>query len=79
MIEIMGDEQIKMQGDFITPTQFEQMFGISKAKQTRLRFRRNYTTKYTSKTPLLPYVRIGKSILYSLTSVQEWLKKQEIQ
>lgn len=71
--------KLKCRAILFTPTQFEQMFGISKAKQTRLRFRRNYTTKYTSKTPPLPYVRIGKSILYSLTSVQEWLKTQEIQ
>lgn len=78
MIEIVEGQEIKMQGDFITPQQFEEMFNISKDKQNRLRFRRNYTEKYSSKTPPLPYIRIGKKILYSLESVKEWLKKQEI-
>lgn len=78
MIEIVDAQEIKVQGDFITPEQFEEMFGISKPKQNRLRFRKNYTEKYSSKIPPLPYIRIGKKILYSIASVNEWLKKQEI-
>lgn len=78
MIEIVNEQEIKLQGDFITPEQFEEMFGISKSKQNRLRFRRNYTEKYSSKVPPLPYIRIGKKILYSVSSITEWFKKQEI-
>lgn len=78
MIGIIDDRKTKVQSDFISPEQFEEMFGISIPKQYKLRLKINYTEKYRSKVPPSPYIRVGKKILYSVKSVNEWLKKQEI-
>ena len=37
MIDVV-DEKIEKKNEFITPEQFEELFGISIDKQTRLRF-----------------------------------------
>ena len=76
MIDVV-DEKIEKKNEFITPEQFEELFGISIDKQTRLRFSVNYTEKRKAKIPPLPYIRIGKRILYRLESVKEWLIEQE--
>ena len=50
MIDVV-DEKIEKKNEFITPEQFEELFGISIDKQTRLRFSVNYTEKRKAKIP----------------------------
>lgn len=56
--------------DFLTPQKLESEFGISISKQYKLRMRKNHNRPDT-----LPFVRIGKTILYKRTEIEAWLDR----
>ena len=59
---------------WLTPEQLQNQYGISRTQQAKLRMRRNYkdgATKYP-----IPFVKIGKHILYLKADIEEWLLSQ---
>ena len=59
---------------WLTPDQLQEQYGISRTQQAKLRMRRNYrdgVTKYP-----IPFVKIGKHILYLKKDIEEWLLSQ---
>lgn len=56
--------------DFLNPKSLEREFGISQSKQAKLRMR-----KFHNKPDSLPFVRIGKTILYKRTEILAWLDR----
>lgn len=59
---------------WLTPEQLQDQYGISRTQQAKLRMRRNYkdgATKYP-----IPFVKIGKHILYLKADIEKWLLSQ---
>nr|WP_315002453.1 helix-turn-helix domain-containing protein [uncultured Campylobacter sp.] len=59
---------------WLTPEQLQNQYGISRTQQAKLRMRRNYkdgATKYP-----IPFVKIGKHILYLKADIEKWLLSQ---
>lgn len=59
---------------WLTPYQLQDQYGISRTQQAKLRMRRNYkdgATKYP-----IPFVKIGKHILYLKADIEKWLLSQ---
>lgn len=59
---------------WLTPEQLQDQYGISRTQQAKLRMRRNYkdgATKYP-----IPFVKIGKRILYLKADIEKWLLSQ---
>lgn len=59
---------------WLTPEQLQDQYGISRTQQAKLRMRRNYkdgATKYP-----IPFVKIGKRILYPKADIEKWLLSQ---
>jgi hypothetical protein len=63
---------------YITPKQLEEIFGISRGYQYKLRMRKNYTDESREKHSPIPFIKIGNRILYDIDSITEWIKSQEI-
>lgn len=70
-------ENAKFFGKYITPAQLEEIFGISRAYQYKLRMRKNYTDESKQKKPPIPFLKIGNRILYNVDSIIAWLKVLE--
>ena len=61
-------------GSWLTTDQLQDQYGISRTQQAKLRMRRNYkdgATKYP-----IPFVKIGKRILYLKADIEKWLLSQ---
>lgn len=59
---------------WLTTYQLQDQYGISRTQQAKLRMRRNYrdgVTKYP-----IPFVKIGKHILYLKADIEKWLLSQ---
>ena len=59
---------------WLTPEQLQDQYGISRTQHAKLRMRRNYkdgATKYP-----IPFVKIGKHILYLKADIEKWLLSQ---
>nr|WP_315083524.1 hypothetical protein [uncultured Campylobacter sp.] len=59
---------------WLTTYQLQDQYGISRTQQAKLRMRRNYgngATKYP-----IPFVKIGKHILYLKADIEKWLLSQ---
>ncbi|HQH15038.1 MAG TPA: helix-turn-helix domain-containing protein [Bacteroidales bacterium] len=56
--------ELKKEPDYITTKDFKEMFGISHVTQWKLR-----------KAGKLPYMTIGKSIIYSLSEIEKVTKQ----
>ena len=56
--------------DLLNPKQLESEFGISVAKQYKLRMRKNH-----GKPDTLPFIKIGKTILYKRMDIEAWLDR----
>lgn len=59
---------------WLTTDQLQDQYGISRTQQAKLRMRRNYkdgATKYP-----IPFVKIGKRILYLKADIEKWLLSQ---
>ncbi|HPA13398.1 MAG TPA: helix-turn-helix domain-containing protein [Bacteroidales bacterium] len=56
--------ELKKEPDYITTKDFKEMFGISHVTQWKLR-----------KAGKLPYMTIGKSIIYSLAEIEKVTKQ----
>lgn len=59
---------------WLTTYQLQDQYGISRTQQAKLRMRRNYgdgATKYP-----IPFVKIGKRILYLKADIEKWLLSQ---
>lgn len=50
-------ENAKFFGKYITPAQLEEIFGISRAYQYKLRMRKNYTDESKQKRPPIPFLK----------------------
>lgn len=62
---------------YITPAQLEEMFGISRGLQNKLRMQKNYTDENRQKHLPLPFLKIGNRILYNIDSIKHWLEDIE--
>ncbi|AHE94567.1 TPA: helix-turn-helix domain-containing protein [Campylobacter fetus subsp. venerealis] len=62
---------------YITPSELEEMFGISQSTQYKLRMQKNYTDENRQKHIPIPFVKIGNRILYNIDSIKKWLKNIE--
>lgn len=59
---------------WLTTYQLQDQYGISRTQQAKLRMKRNYgggATKYP-----IPFVKIGKHILYLKADIEKWLLSQ---
>lgn len=56
--------------DFLTPKKLEKEFGISLIKQSKMRMRKNH-----GKPDTLPFIKIGKTILYKRMDIEAWLDR----
>ena len=54
--------------DFLTPKKLEAEFGISIIRQSRMRMRKNQ-----NQTNSLPFIKLGKLILYKRNEIEKWL------
>ncbi|EIA5268078.1 helix-turn-helix domain-containing protein, partial [Campylobacter jejuni] len=59
--------------NFLTPKQLEDEFGISISKQNKMRMQKNQNS-----TNSLPFIKIGKTILYKRSEIEIWLDKNTI-
>ena len=60
---------------WLTPYQLQDQYGISRTQQAKLRMRRNYEEGATNCNPI-PFVKIGKHILYPKADIEKWLLTQ---
>ncbi|EAH6819891.1 DNA-binding protein, partial [Campylobacter jejuni] len=51
--------------NFLTPKQLEDEFGISISKQNKMRMQKNQNS-----TNSLPFIKIGKTILYKRSEIE---------
>lgn len=61
-------------GSWLTTYQLQDQYGISRTQQAKLRMRRNYKDD-AAKYPI-PFVKIGKHILYLKADIEKWLLSQ---
>lgn len=54
--------------DYLTPKHLESEFGISINKQYKMRMKKNYC-----KNKAIPFIKIGKVILYKRSEIERWL------
>ncbi|EAK0420076.1 TPA: helix-turn-helix domain-containing protein [Campylobacter jejuni] len=59
--------------NFLTPKQLEDEFGISISKQNKMRMQKNQNNANS-----LPFIKIGKTILYKRSEIEIWLDKNMI-
>ncbi|CAM2972829.1 helix-turn-helix domain-containing protein [Helicobacter burdigaliensis] len=59
--------------NFLTPKQLENEFGISISKQNKMRMQKNQNNANS-----LPFIKIGKTILYKRSEIEIWLDKNMI-
>ncbi len=59
--------------DFLTPKQLQEEFGISTGKQSKMRMR-----KHHNKENAIPFVKLGKTILYKRDDILNWLDNNAI-
>ncbi|MCR2056414.1 helix-turn-helix domain-containing protein [Campylobacter helveticus] len=59
--------------DFLTPKQLQEEFGISVGKQSKMRMR-----KHHNKENAIPFVKLGKTILYKRDEILSWLDNNMI-
>ena len=60
---------------WLTPYQLQDQYGISRTQQAKLRMRRNYEANGVKPNPI-PFVKIGKRILYLKADIEKWLLSQ---
>ncbi len=56
--------------DFLTPKKLEAEFGISITRQSKMRMRKNQ-----NQTNSLPFIKLGKLILYKRSEIEKWLDR----
>lgn len=59
--------------DFLTPKELEREFGISTNKQYKMRMRKHYNQENS-----IPFIKLGKTILYRRSDIESWLNKNTI-
>lgn len=59
--------------DFLNPKALEQEYGISLTLQAKLRMRR-----YDKDPKSLPFIKLGKTILYKRADIEAWLDKNSV-
>ena len=64
--------------DWMTPDDLEFEYGISIPLQTRLRMKKNYTSEASLKFAPIPFVKVGKLILYRRDDIDKWLETNTI-
>lgn len=64
--------------DWMAPDDLEFEYGISIPLQTRLRMKKNYTSETSLKFAPIPFVKVGKLILYRRDDIDKWLETNTI-
>ncbi|HIC9380173.1 TPA: helix-turn-helix domain-containing protein, partial [Campylobacter jejuni] len=59
--------------NFLTPKQLECEFGISLSKQYKMRMQKNQNQANS-----LPFIKLGKTILYKRSEIEIWLDKNMV-
>lgn len=59
--------------DYLNPAQLQEEFGLTINMQNKLRMRKNQ-----GQTHSLPFIKIGKLILYNKYEIKAWLDRQLI-
>lgn len=67
--------KVKPTTGFLSPQDLVKYFGISLHSQARMRLRKR---QENDKNPL-PFIRVGKRILYNEIQIKEWLKRIQIE
>ena len=62
--------------NILSKLEFE--YGISIPLQNRLRMKKNYTSKAALKFAPIPFIKIGKNILYKREIIDQWLETNMI-
>lgn len=77
---MIEETQNLAKGDFMTPEQVEEEFGINKKQQTHLRMATYYQDKKNKdKIRLLPYYKIlGVGIRYKRDEIKKWIESQRV-
>lgn len=59
--------------DYLNPTQLQEQFGISILTQNQMRMRKNQ-----GKQGSLPFIKVGKVILYKRSEIEVWLDERMV-
>ncbi len=63
-------QEFSIEQGYYTPQDLQNKFGITLSTQSRMRMRKNQAK---DKNPL-PYIAIGKRILYIASDIEQWLR-----
>ncbi|MCI6694735.1 MAG: helix-turn-helix domain-containing protein [Campylobacter sp.] len=68
-------KEISLQNEaWMTPKELEAQYGITEGAQYKLRMNKNYEVSACNNP--IPFVRVGKRVLYYKSDIENWLLSQ---